>query len=211
MRQRKLKNLDERLAVYSEYMIDEKDIKNLKELSEGRRIYLEIGCGKGRFINSLALRNPDDFFIGIEGHESVMLRALEKAEEGSIENVRFFMQYIRDLSEVFPKASVDGIYLNFSDPWPKDRHAKRRLTHARFLKTYEKVLKSGGFVAFKTDNDSLFEFSMEEIEKSNFEVLEMTRDLHGSEYAEGNIMTEYEEKFSKLGEKINYVKMRILY
>lgn len=141
-----------------------------------------------------------------------MLRALEKAESQQLVNLRIFIGFVRDLRDYFEKGELSGIYLNFSDPWPKARHAKRRLTHRKRLENYKEVLADGGFIEFKTDNDGLFEFTLEEIEAAGYEIVEMTRDLHRGQvgqYAEKSkkFMTEYEEKFSRQGKNINFVRV----
>lgn len=166
-------------------------------------IHIEIGMGKGRFLMELAERNPGINYIGIEKYSSVLLRALEKRQETELKNlffIRFDAEYI---NEIFGEQEVDRIYLNFSDPWPKDRHAKRRLTSKEFLSKYDKLLKKDGEVMFKTDNRILFDFSLEEVKTAGWELREVTYDLHHSEYAEGNIMTEYEERFSAMGNPIH--------
>lgn len=166
-------------------------------------IHIEIGMGKGKFIIELAERNPEINYIGIEKYSSVLLRALEKRQEAELKNlffIRFDAEYI---NEIFGEQEVDRIYLNFSDPWPKDRHAKRRLTSKEFLSRYNRLLKEDGEVMFKTDNRMLFDFSLEEAKIAGWELREVTFDLHHSEYAEGNIMTEYEEKFSAMGNPIH--------
>ena len=171
-------------------------------------IRIEIGMGKGKFITELATLNPDVNSIGIEKYSTVLVRAIEKRRELDLKNLwflRFDAEYITDL---FEEGEVDRIYLNFSDPWPKDRHAKRRLTSSCFLDKYRTFLKPGGYVEFKTDNLPLFEFSLEEAKASGWELDEVTYDLHSSEYVEGNIMTEYEEKFSSLGNPILHLKTR---
>ena len=173
-----------------------------------RPLYLEIGMGKGKFISELAVRYPDRNFLGIEKFSSVLVRALDKRKELEIDNLLFLRFDAEALLDIFEKEEVDGIYLNFSDPWPKDRHAKRRLTSERFLKRYEQILKPEGEVIFKTDNRDLFDFSLEEAKKAGWEILSCTYDLHHSEYAEGNIMTEYEERFSREGKPIGRLVMK---
>ena len=170
-------------------------------------LYLEIGMGKGRFLMDMAEKYPENNYIGIEMYSSVLVRALEKAEERyeSAEKTNFaFLRFdARLLDTVFGEREVDGIYLNFSDPWPKDRHAKRRLTSPVFLGQYEKVLKEGAGIRFKTDNTDLFDWSEETLRERNWKITALTRDLHADEQlSKGNIMTEYEEKFSGLGQKI---------
>ena len=172
-------------------------------------VYIEIGMGKGTFIMECAIRNPDINYIGIEKYSSVLLRALEKREQDpDLKNLYFIRMEAEYIENVFEKDEVDSIYLNFSDPWPKDRNAKRRLTSDRFLKRYTGVLKKDGVITFKTDNIDLFDFSVETAKECGWEILAETRDLHHSEYNEGNIMTEYEKKFSGLGHKINMMKIK---
>lgn len=167
-------------------------------------LYLEIGMGKGRFITELALVHPENNYIGIEKYSSVLVRALEKREEQQdIKNLYYIRMDAEELTECFDKNEVSGIYLNFSDPWPKDRHAKRRLTSRQFLARYNQVLKPEGVIEFKTDNRMLFDFSVEEIPEAGWRLLASTYDLHSSEMNEGNIMTEYEERFSAKGNPIH--------
>lgn len=167
-----------------------------------RPLYLEIGTGKGKFITELAIKNPENQYIGIEKFSSVLIRALEKREILEIDNLLFLRMDAEEIVNVFGKEEVDGIYLNFSDPWPKDRHAKRRLASKRFLDRYQQILKPKGTVIFKTDNQELFDFSLEQAKLANWKILNMTYDLHHSKYVEGNIITEYEEKFLKEGKPI---------
>ena len=165
-------------------------------------IPLEIGTGKGQFIIELAKRNPDVNYIGIEKFSSVLIRALEKQAEEELENLVFIRFDAEEIENVFAEDEIDRIYLNFSDPWPKDRHAKRRLTSDRFLGRYVHFLKKEGRVEFKTDNRDLFDFSLETAAEAGWRVKDVTYDLHHSEWNEGNIMTEYEERFSAQGNPI---------
>mgnify|MGYP000289732091 FL=1 len=171
-------------------------------------IHIEVGMGKGRFIMDMAALHPEINYVGIEMYDSVLIRAVEKMEEkeaqGSLpENLRFIRMDARELPLVFEKGEVGKIYLNFSDPWPKERHAKRRLTSRQFLQRYGEILAIDGTVEFKTDNEPLFQFSLEEIRAADWTLLAHTFDLHHDEkMMQGNVMTEYEEKFSSKGNPI---------
>ena len=165
-------------------------------------IHIEVGMGKGQFIIEMARRNPEVNYIGIEKYSSVLVRAVEKLEDFEQNNLRLIRMDAENIEEVFDKDEVDRIYLNFSDPWPKDRHAKRRLTSTRFLERYNNILTPEGRVMFKTDNIDLFDFSLEQVEEAGWILENHTYDLHHSEYNEGNVMTEYEEKFSAKGNPI---------
>lgn len=166
-------------------------------------IHIEIGMGKGTFITTLAGMNPDINYVGIEKYSSVLLRAVEKQDELQLPNLRFIRMDAENINEVFGVDEVDRIYLNFSDPWPKDRHAKRRLTSRQFFARYDKMLKKEGRVEFKTDNRVLFDFSVEEVKEAGWNLVECTYDLHSDERLnEGNVMTEYEKKFSDMGNPI---------
>lgn len=170
-------------------------------------IHVEIGMGKGQFLLTLANQNPQINYIGIERYSSVLLRALEKyntEEFCGMGNIRFICMDAFTLPDVFDKSEVSKIYLNFSDPWPKARHAGRRLTSTRFFGQYDKVLAEDGAVEFKTDNRQLFEFSLEQVEEAGWKLLAHTYDLHHDEEMNaGNIMTEYEQKFSSQGNPIH--------
>ncbi len=214
MRLRHKKNA-ENLIQDSPMIINREDAKSV--FVNDNPLHLELGMGKGRFITEMAIKHPNINFIGIEKSATIVLKAVdlynklhsssiqnEKLDKSKdIENLRFMCEDIANLENIFSPNSIDKIYLNFSDPWPKKRHESRRLTHHKFLSIYEHLLKKGSFLEFKTDNLPLFEFSLEEIKNSNFKLLEFTYDLHNDKKLnEGNIMTEYEEKFSKLGNKI---------
>lgn len=167
-------------------------------------IHIEVGMGKGQFIMQLAKEHPDINYIGIERYSSVLLRALQKMEVEPLPNIRFLCMDASMITEVFDKEEVAKIYLNFSDPWPKERHAKRRLTSRQFFERYDKILARNGVVEFKTDNDDLFAFSMEEVAEAGWTLDAHTFDLHHDPVLnEGNVMTEYEEKFSSLGHPIH--------
>ncbi|MBQ8952038.1 MAG: tRNA (guanosine(46)-N7)-methyltransferase TrmB [Eubacterium sp.] len=194
----------------NEYVVhDEKELKGKwKEFfGNDNPIFIEIGMGKGTFIMECARQNPDINYIGIEKYSSVLIRAIEKRQlEPELNNLFFIRMDAEEIEEVFEKGEVDYIYLNFSDPWPKARTAKRRLTSDRFLSRYINILAEEGGITFKTDNKDLFEYSVETAEECGWRIEKITRDLHNSEYMEGNIMTEYEKKFSQLGNKINMMQ-----
>ena len=168
-------------------------------------IYIEVGMGKGQFITTMAQQNPGINYIGIEKYSSVLVRALEKmdAMDNPPTNIRFIRMDAENICSMFEKDEVSRIYLNFSDPWPKDRHAKRRLTSQEFLKRYDRILKTDGYVEFKTDNKDLFQFSLEQVEPAGWHLDAFTWDLHNDEVLnQGNVMTEYEQKFSSMGNPI---------
>lgn len=165
-------------------------------------IRVEVGMGKGKFIMELAKQNPKINYVGIERYSSVLLRGLQKRAQLELSNIYFLCEDAGDLGEIFAPGEVEKIYLNFSDPWPKDRHAKRRLTSDRFMKVYDQILSKDGVVEFKTDNRGLFDYSLESIPAAGWKILEYTFDLHHSPMAAGNVMTEYEEKFSAKGNPI---------
>ncbi len=166
-------------------------------------IYIEIGMGKGRFIMELASDNPDINYIGIEKYSSVLLRAIQKMEVKELPNLVFIRMDAEYITESFDKDEIAGIYLNFSDPWPKDRHAKRRLMSENFLNKYAHFLRQDGLLEFKTDNRELFEYALTQVPIAGWEILRQTYDLHNDEeMVKGNIMTEYEERFSSMGNPI---------
>lgn len=170
-------------------------------------IHLEIGTGRGKFIMELSKQNSNINYLGIEKYSSVLLRALEKRREEELSNLYFMRLDAEYLTSIFVENEIHKIYLNFSDPWPKDRHAKRRLTSRQFLSKYDKCLKKDGVVIFKTDNRSLFDFSLEEIQVAGWKINKKTYDLHNSDYIDGNIMTEYEERFVSEGKPIHMVEI----
>ena len=175
-----------------------------KEFGNGHPVRIEIGMGKGKFITTLAQQNPDINYVGIEKYSSVLIRAIEKCKELDVPNLRFIRMDAEYICDVFEKGEVDRIYLNFSDPWPKDRHVKRRLTSKQFFQRYDAILKEDGIVEFKTDNHSLFQFSLEQVAEAQWHLTEQTWDLHRDErLMKGNVMTEYEEKFSAMGNPIH--------
>lgn len=168
-------------------------------------IYIEIGMGKGNFIIQNALDNPNINYIGIEKYDSVIVRAIQKSNDLEIDNLRLVRMDANSIDEIFDK-EIEKIYLNFSDPWPKDRHAKRRLTSSIFLEKYDKIFKNGCLIEMKTDNIDLFNYSIQTLKSYGYEIIYLTNDLHGENVS--NIMTEYEEKFSSLGVKINKLVAR---
>ena len=199
MRVRRKKNGAARLEACAEYLINDKEeIDRMRE--EGKLpCRLEIGCGKGDFALEASKRYADAPFIAVEMISDVAVTALEKAKAAGSDNLKFIIANAANLGEWFEKGDVKELYLNFSDPWPKKGYAKRRLTHRRFLEYYKSFLTDDARVFFKTDNASLFDFSLEEFPAAGYEVAEVTRDLHNSEYAAGNILTEYERNFSEKG------------
>lgn len=175
-----------------------------KGMTGAHPLYIEIGMGKGKFLTTLAAQNPNKLYVGIEKYSSVLLRALEKQEELQLPNLCFIRMDAETIGEIFGEQEVDGIYLNFSDPWPKARHAKRRLTSKQFFERYDKILAFDGVVEFKTDNRELFDFSLEQVELAGWVLLAKTYDLHNDPtLSRGNVMTEYEEKFSGQGHPIH--------
>lgn len=164
-------------------------------------IYIEIGMGKGDFIIENALRYPNINFIGIEKFDSVLVRAIQKSNELEIDNLKLVRLDANYIDTIFSK-EISLIYLNFSDPWPKERHAKRRLTSPIFLEKYDKIFKSNAEIIMKTDNNPLFEYSKESLENFGYQIKSITRDLYQEDVSQ-NIKTEYEKKFVKLGVKIN--------
>lgn len=169
-------------------------------------VHIEIGMGKGKFIMALAKANPHINYVGIEKYSSVLIRALDKMEreEEPLGNLYFVRMDAENITNVFAKDEVNRIYLNFSDPWPKDRHAKRRLTSKEFFARYDKILSREGRVEFKTDNRPLFDFSVESVKEAGWKLEAVTYDLHHDDpLMQGNIMTEYEERFSALGNPIH--------
>ena len=174
-----------------------------EEFGNDHPIRLEIGMGKGRFLMELAEKNPSINYIGIEKYSTVLLRAVQKMELNPLPNVRLVRMDAEYITTVFEYEEIDRIYLNFSDPWPKDRHAARRLPSRQFLERYDRILKKDGIIEFKTDNKDLFAFAEEELPFSNWEIIQITYDLHADmEMMKDNIMTEYEERFSSMGNPI---------
>lgn len=208
MRLRNIPGADEYIA-NCEYVIndptDYKGLWNKEIFSNSNSLHIEIGMGKGQFITQMAANNPDINYLGIERYSSVLLRAATKFEKEPLDNLRFLCVDARKLTDIFDKNEIDRIYLNFSDPWPKDRHAKRRLTSPIFLELYSEIIREDGLLEFKTDNTNLFDYSIITINESSlWEMCNYTYDLHNEpSMNEGNIMTEYEEKFVGQGNPIH--------
>jgi len=213
MRLRNIPGADEAVAACPWVIQEPKEKKGkwAEVFGNDHPVQIEVGMGKGQFITELARRNPEINYIGIERYTSVLYRALQKREalEEDIPNLFYLCIDAAELPEIFAAGEVDKIYLNFSDPWPKERHARRRLTSQEFLARYDKILVPDGVVEFKTDNRGLFDFSLEEREAAGWELLVCTFNLHkDAKLMEGNIMTEYERKFSKLNNPIHKMVIR---
>ncbi len=209
MRLRKKPHTEEKLQNFSDFVTLEK----IGEECQGkwrnffggdltRELHVELGTGKGDFITQIAEKFPQINFLGLEVEPTVVLAAARKVREKKLSNVRLSVFDINRVAEIFSEGEVNRLYINFCDPWHKKRHAKRRLTHVRFLEMYRKILKAGGEIFFKTDNRPLFDFSLEQFKLAGLDVSEINFDLHANEPPE-NIRTEYENKFSSLGVKIN--------
>ena len=233
MRQRKIKDLDKKIAQFSALIADEPDKnrgiwRKVFNAEPGSKIFAEVGSGKGRFIIKTAINNPENYYIGIEGQESVFYRALQKACAGpevskfdlaelalksgpdkAPKNLRFVLDYVTGPEFFFAPGELDGIFLNFCDPWPKARQEKRRLTSPEKLKIFSDALAPGSSIRFKTDNEALFRYSLEKMkETDSLKLWACEEDLHGSSYGEKNIETEYELKFVNLLRKIYYIEVR---
>ena len=206
MRLRKKPHTDEKLQSFTDF-VTVGDVQPIqKDLS--RELYVELGTGKGDFITQIAERNPQINFIGLEVEKTCVLAAARKVREKNLSNVRLIVFDINNVTGIFAEHEVDRLYINFCDPWPKKRHAKRRLTHVRFLEMYRKILKVGGEIYFKTDNRGLFDFSLEQFAAAGLEVRDVTNNLHENEPPE-NIRTEYENRFSAEGVPINFCVVRL--
>ena len=208
MRMRKKKHGAERLEKCAEFIVQRPQI-----LSTGAPVWLEIGAGKGGFACGMTKKNPTVEYYAMERVTDCVVLAAERAkaeyeQSGACGNLKFIIDTADNLADLFDSQSVDAIFLNFSDPWSKKGYAKRRLTHRRYLAVYLNLLKDGGTLTFKTDNVGLFDFSLEEIAAIGLEPEVITRDLHASEYMNGNVVTEYEEAFSSQGVKINMLRIR---
>ena len=214
MRMRKKKNSEARLAACERYLFSTENILCDPASAvgmNGGRVFLEIGAGKGGFACQKAARHSDAAYFAMERVTDCVVIGAERAasgEYGELNNLRFVIDTADNLLHIFEPGSIDSIFLNFSDPWSKKGYAKRRLTHRRYLALYLNLLKDGGTLRFKTDNVGLFDFSLEEIEAMGLVPEIVTRDLHASEWNEGNIMTEYETNFSEQGMKINMLEIK---
>ena len=209
MRVHKKKHGAERLLACGNIVI--KDLRAEGNSSQAlfgndKPLRIEIGCGKGDFIVGTAAKEHDVNFLAVEKVSDVLVIAAEKVKASGLDNVRVCCIDAKELTEIFEPHSIDRIYLNFSDPWPKARHEKRRLTYRSFLEIYKQILKEDGAIHFKTDNRGLFDFSLEEFKEFGIRMEKLTFDLHNSEYMEGNVMTEYEKRFSSMGVPINRVE-----
>ena len=210
MRLRHIKGCEDFISEAKECIREDKAIEQKGKIQdifkEKRPLQIEIGMGKGQFIRNMEIKNPDINFIGIERYESVLMKAIQRKRnldtEKEIDNLRFLCADARKLAEIFDIGEVDKIFLNFSDPWPKDRHANRRLTSPLFLNIYDTILKKDAVIEFKTDNRGLFEYSLEVVKDSKWKLNFCSFDFHSEKESEGNIMTEYEEKFVGQGNKI---------
>lgn len=212
MRMRKKKHADDRLLACKEYLYshegDPMKSPSYEVCGEERPVYLEIGAGKGGFAVGMVKQNPDVMYFAMERVTDCVVLAAERAKNNDIGgNLKFMIDTADNLTRIFAPGSVDAIFLNFSDPWSKKGYAKRRLTHARYLAVYMQLLKDGGILRFKTDNVGLFDFSLEQFAEVGLEIGKVTRDLHASEWNEGNVVTEYEAAFSSQGVKINMLEV----
>lgn len=204
MRMRKKKNLGPRMERCSDIWVRDPYAwkgKWRELFHAGCQLRLEIGCGKGRFTAETAASEPDVLFIAVEKVPDAMVIAMERVKALGLTNVRFVCDDAARLSDMFTPGEVDRMYINFCDPWPSNRHAKRRLTHVDFLRSYRDVLREGGQIHFKTDNRPLFDFSLTQFPLAGYQLSEVTYDLH----ADGirGVMTDYEEKFHQQGVPIN--------
>ena len=227
MRQRKVKNEAEKLSAVDQYTVSDGTERKgrWRELFFARGtgssekpdpadgtvpvapLFLELGCGRGHFIAAHAEAHPDSLYLGCEGRSSIVLRAMELADKKGIPNVLFIPDFILRMEDYFAEGELSGVYLNFSDPWPKVRHAKRRLTHRSYLEGYLEALAPDGFIEFKTDNQELFDFTLEECAAAGLILAECTRDLHKTELPARLIVTQYEHRFMLLGKPICYCRM----
>jgi len=204
MRMRRMKNLDSRMAATSAYRIENPEAQKgtWRELKKGcAALWVEVGCGKGKFTAETAAANPDVLLIAVERCREAMVVAMEKAQTMGLNNVFFIDMDVANIEAIFAGQEIDRLFINFPDPWPRKKNAKRRLTHRSFLDKYCRVVKTGGEIHFKTDNAPLFEYSLEEFAACGLQVNALTQDLHKDGIV--GIMTGYEEKFHALGTPIN--------
>ena len=207
MRLRKKPQTLEKLENFSDFVtvekIDSSRAGNWQKIFGNENpLHVELGTGKGDFICAMAEKNPQINFVGIEMEAEVVLKAARKIDEKNLSNVKIIVFNVNQIEEIFAENEIDRLYINFCDPWPKKRHAKRRLTYITFLQKYKKILKSAGEIHFKTDNRALFDFSLEQFELANLKVSDISYDLHANEPPE-NVRTEYENRFSAAGVPIN--------
>ncbi len=209
MRLRRKKNRDIRFERCIDLTLEpNSELKNqfYNIFDKNKATEIEIGSGKGGFITQLAKTLPENNFISVERVKDCILMGMEKAKSAGLQNIRFLCADAEILTEILPSGCADVIYINFCDPWPKSAHAKRRLTHRRMIRHYLPLLKTGGEIRFKTDNDGLFEFSLQELSDIGFELSDITFDLHSTDTF--NILTEYEKRFSQMGVKIKRLVAR---
>ena len=223
MRMRKKKNLSSRLESVSDYIVlhesttrfrlPESERYNILDLSKifsnDNSTYLEIGCGKGTFVTETAIKNPNCNYIGVEILENVIVMAGEMAKRKNLKNVKFFNMGAELLQFFLAPNTISGIYLNFSCPYPKKQYENHRLTYKYFLDIYKKIMKKEAKIYLKTDNNGFFEYSLESLSSNGFDVYNVTRDLYNSEFINGNIATEYEQKFVAQGVKINRLEASV--
>lgn len=208
MRRRNVKNAHQRLLDNAHIFIIEPSLNKGKwnqVFNNNNPIHIEIGMGKGDFLIELAKKNPNINYIGIEKYESVIIQAVDKAKNLNLNNLYLICQDASNLQDIFENSEIDKIYLNFSDPWPKTRHEKRRLTSSNFLNVYQVICKKPVIIEFKTDNQGLFEYSLISFNKNNYDFIDLSLDLHAKQ--EDVVMTEYEKKFHAMGHPIYYVKV----
>ena len=204
MRMRRMKNLDSRMEACADYRIMEPASykgKWRELMPECKALWVEVGCGKGKFTAETAQANPEVLLIAVERCREAMVVAMEKAKSMGLKNVYYIDMDVANIEEIFDRGEMDRLFINFPDPWPRKKNAKRRLTHRGFLDKYCRTVREGGEIHFKTDNAPLFEFSVEEFAACGLQVNNLTRDLHANGIV--GIMTGYEEKFHGLGTPIN--------
>jgi len=204
MRMRRMKNLMPRMENCTDYHIAQPDAHKggwRSLMPDARALWVEVGCGKGKFTAETAEANPEVLMIAVERCREAMVVAMEKAQSMGLKNVFFIDMDVAQIEDIFATEEIDRLFINFPDPWPRKKNAKRRLTHRSFLEKYCRVVKLGGEIHFKTDNAPLFEYSVEEFNVCGLEVKNLTRDLHRDGIV--GIMTGYEEKFHALGTPIN--------